>query len=62
MDEVFWRRSTRSGNHGNCVEVAVGAGETAVRDSKVPDGGQLRVPSRQWAAFLSRVKAGRCEN
>ncbi len=61
MDEVFWRRSERSGNHGNCVEIAVAAGETAVRDSKVPDGGQLRVSARQWAAFLSRVKAGDCD-
>ncbi len=61
MGDVCWRKSTRSGNWGNCVEVAVAAGETAVRDSKAPHGGQLRVPSRQWAAFLSRVKAGRCD-
>lgn len=62
MSEVSWRRSARCGNWGNCVDVAVGAGETAVRDSKAPDGGQLRVSSRQWAAFLSHVKAGRCDS
>ena len=61
MDEVCWRRSKYTGNHGNCVEVAVAAGETAVRDSKAPHSGHLRVASRQWAAFLSRVKAGRCD-
>ncbi len=58
MDEVFWRRSKYSGNHGNCVEVGFAAGQTGVRDSKVPDRGQLRVSARQWAEFLSRVKAG----
>ena len=62
MSEVSWRRSTRCGNWGNCVEVAVAAGETAVRDSKAPDDGQLRVASRQWATFLSMVKAGRCDS
>lgn len=61
MRELEWRKSSRSGKTGACVEVAMTPSARAVRDSKAPDGGQLRVSARQWVAFLSRVKAGRCD-
>lgn len=38
--EVAWRKSSYSGNESNCVEVACTG---AVRDSKNPSGGLLRV-------------------
>lgn len=68
---VEWRRSTRSGNAGNCVEVAwrksghsanasscveVAAG-IGVRDSKAP-AAHIEVGAAAWTSFLSTVKRG----
>jgi hypothetical protein len=47
-----WRRSSRSGNAGNCVEVATGIG---VRDSKAP-ATCVEVGDGAWTAFLTSVK------
>ncbi len=52
-----WRKSTRSGNSGNCVEVARNLpGIVAIRDSKNPEGPALVVTPIAWAAFASSVK------
>jgi Domain of unknown function (DUF397) len=60
---VRWRTSTYSNASGNCVEVAAKAGTgaevVAVRDSKDPQGPQLRFRVAQWKAFLRGVKEGR---
>lgn len=60
---LVWHRSTRSGGagsgSGNCVEVAFGAGFTAVRDSKSPEGGVLAVPPKTWESFLDGVRSDR---
>jgi Domain of unknown function (DUF397) len=57
-----WRRSSRSGGHGNCVEIAwrQGAGgiNILVRDSKFPGQEPLVFTPREWAGFLERVKTG----
>lgn len=46
-----WRKSSRSGDQGACVEMApVGPG-VAVRDSKDPDGPVLLFSPAAWAAF-----------
>lgn len=55
--EVGWRRSARSLANGDCVEVAAGA-TVAVRDSKDPAGGMLRLSHGEWSSFLAGVKAG----
>ncbi len=53
-----WRKSTRSGNSGNCVEVARNLpGIVAVRDSKDPDGPALVVEPAAWTAFTDGVEA-----
>ena len=39
-----WRKSSRSTDKANCVEVAVAVGAVAVRDSKNPTGGVLAFP------------------
>jgi hypothetical protein len=44
-----WRKSSRSSEATNCVEVAFAAGGFAVRDSKHPDGPILIFPTRQGA-------------
>ncbi|MEH0936996.1 DUF397 domain-containing protein [Micromonospora psammae] len=54
-----WRTSTRSSGNGNCVEVAVGAGRVAVRDSKDRGGPVLLFPAATWAAFVAGVDAVR---
>jgi hypothetical protein len=54
-----WHKSARSGNAGDCVEVADNLGEVvAVRDSKDRDGGTLLFRRTEWAAFVVGVKAG----
>ncbi|MEV6239685.1 DUF397 domain-containing protein [Lentzea sp. NPDC051838] len=50
-----WRKSTRSGNASNCVEVANGVG---VRDSKAP-AAHVEVGAAAWTSFLSTVKRDR---
>ena len=54
MDDLTWRKSTRSsGNGGDCVEVARVADTLLARDSKDPDGPRLRFTVREWRAFLA---------
>jgi hypothetical protein len=52
-----WRKSSHSGNNG-CVEVALGADQIAVRDSKASDGPILVFTAHEWDAFLAGVKDG----
>lgn len=54
-----WRKSSHSGGNGECVELAVpAASAVAVRDSKDPEGPQLRFSDDAWSAFVDEVVAG----
>jgi Domain of unknown function (DUF397) len=54
-----WRKSSFSGNTGNCVEVCTDdAGIVAVRDSKSVPGPELAVTEQAWSAFIRGVKHG----
>ncbi|HVK22867.1 MAG TPA: DUF397 domain-containing protein [Actinokineospora sp.] len=71
-----WRKSSFSGNNGNCVEVRwrkssfsgnngdcveVDFSEVVgVRDSKSPDAGQLAFAPVAWAAFLQEPAREQC--
>ncbi|MET8541449.1 DUF397 domain-containing protein [Kitasatospora sp. NPDC004799] len=54
-----WRRSSYSGNGGQCVEMAAGFPNLApIRDSKDPHGPALLFPSEAWASFVAAVRSG----
>jgi hypothetical protein len=53
-----WRKSRRSGDGGNCVEVADLVQEVAVRDSKDPEGSRLRLSPTGWATLAWHIKSG----
>ncbi|GIF39036.1 DUF397 domain-containing protein [Actinoplanes xinjiangensis] len=59
LSRAKWRKSTRSGSSGNCVEVADNLpGIVAVRDSKDPNGPALTFTRSGWEAFIGRAKNG----
>ncbi|MFJ2646205.1 DUF397 domain-containing protein [Streptomyces sp. NPDC087420] len=62
LGHATWRKSSFSGDQGNCVEVADGvsgrvqdAPVTLVRDSKSPAGPRLTFSADAWASFLTTV-------
>ncbi|MEU1602032.1 DUF397 domain-containing protein [Micromonospora matsumotoense] len=55
--EAVWRKSSRSGAEGNCVEVSGGpAALVGVRDSKDVGGPVLVFSPQSWRTFLSAVR------
>jgi hypothetical protein len=50
-----WRKSSYSGNGGQCVEVAA-TDRVMVRDTKDRQGPMLRFSADAWKAFADRVK------
>ncbi|MDL4774532.1 DUF397 domain-containing protein [Actinomadura xylanilytica] len=59
LSRAVWRKSRRSNNGGECVEVADLTTSIGVRDSKNPDAGHLTFAPDTWAAFTVAVKRGR---
>ena len=56
LTRAVWRKSTRSGSQGDCVEVARNLpGVVALRDSKDPGGPTLIVSPESWRVFLATV-------
>lgn len=47
-----WRKSRRSTDHANCVEVAFEGPAVGVRDSKNPDRAVLAFPAERWSEFV----------
>jgi Domain of unknown function (DUF397) len=56
--DLVWRKARACPNNATCVEIAaLPDGSVAIRDSKDPEGPQLRFNAAEWAAFLVAVKA-----
>ena len=57
LSRAEWRKSSYSGQSGNCVEVTRNlSGLVAVRDSKEPDGARLVVSQETWRVFLKGLR------
>ncbi|HEX2133859.1 MAG TPA: DUF397 domain-containing protein [Actinophytocola sp.] len=59
LGDAAWRKSSRSGAVGNCVELTwPEQGVVAVRNSRDPRGPVLVYDGADLVAFLDRVKTG----
>ena len=59
LSQAEWRKSSRSGQTGNCVEVAGNLpGIVAVRDSQDPGGPALKLTRVAWRALTRKVRNG----
>ncbi|APU16065.1 MULTISPECIES: DUF397 domain-containing protein [Actinoalloteichus] len=56
---TIWRKSSRSQNTTNCVEIGRTPGRVGIRDTKNRDGGTLIVGRADFSSFLRAVKADR---
>jgi hypothetical protein len=55
---LTWRKSSRSGAAGHCVEVADAPAAVLVRDSKDITGPVLSFGTGDWSGFIAGVRAG----
>ena len=56
---ITWRKSSRSGFNGNCVEFSQLGNAVAVRDSKNPTGPALLFTPTEWKHFVDAAKHGK---
>ncbi|MEW2428541.1 DUF397 domain-containing protein [Micromonospora sp. NPDC047644] len=52
-----WRKSTRSGSNGACVEARLVDQTVEIRDSKDPAGPNLGFSGECWSLFLAFLRA-----
>jgi len=58
QNDLTWRKSTRSGAAGHCVEIAETPAVVLVRDSKDVSGPVLRFAANRWEGFVAGVRDG----
>ncbi|MGH3390591.1 MAG: DUF397 domain-containing protein [Actinomadura sp.] len=58
LSRAVWRKSRRSGNGNDCVEVANLDQVVAVRDSKNPDGPKLTLTRTDWRTLVTSIRDG----
>jgi hypothetical protein len=52
---IWWRKSSYSGGDNNCVEAGTTHAGVAVRDTKNPHGGTLRISADAWRTFTESI-------
>lgn len=57
MQDVRWKKPSRSGPNGNCIQLA--NTRDMIRDSKDPHGTVLRIGRDEFDRFVAAVKDGR---
>jgi hypothetical protein len=55
-DQLRWRTSTFSQPNNDCIEVAYGAKDSAVRDTKNRSGGKLNLTPQSFTALVTAAK------
>lgn len=59
LDNAAWRKATRSGDSGDCIEVApLAGGQVGIRDSEHPEQAPYVVSASVWGAFIDGAKKG----
>jgi hypothetical protein len=58
MTDRVWRKSSYSGQQGNCVEIAGDKELIAIRNSNHPDAGTILFDRAEMAAWIAGCKAG----
>jgi hypothetical protein len=58
MHDAEWRRSTRCGESGQCVEIADLGESVAMRDGADPDGPALSFTRSGWSDFVAGLVWG----
>jgi hypothetical protein len=54
-----WRKSSKSGNTGNCLEAGIDEGGVVVRDTVDRERGTLAFTSAAWQRFTTSLKQRR---
>ncbi|BBG01375.1 uncharacterized protein DUF397 [Pseudonocardia autotrophica] len=62
IDALNWRKSVRSGQQGNCVELAVTGEGIAVRNSRDPHGTVLAFSAAGIGDLLNSIKNGELDD
>ncbi|MFC5829514.1 DUF397 domain-containing protein [Nonomuraea insulae] len=59
LETAIWRKATRSGEAGDCIEVApLSDGRVGLRDSENPEQLPYVFSPSVWAAFVDGTKKG----